>query len=92
MFNVRCFTSSSLRLNINEGTVFPSHIFPRSISAIIRAHNVEEFHLSLVAGRWEYDRWSWPLIKHGAASGAELWAWIGEQPNKRWVFMIHFKV
>lgn len=42
---------------------------------MIRTFGVGELHLSLVSGRWEYDRWGDPT--YGASpSGAELWAYL----------------
>lgn len=58
-------------------TVHSSRLLPRSLSSIIRAHNVAELHLSMAAGRWEHDRWGWPA-KNGTAHGAEVWAWLEE--------------
>ena len=44
---------------------------------ILREYAVTEMHLTLNSGRWNYKAWGYPEDP-GAATGAELWAWIGE--------------
>jgi phosphatidylinositol glycan class T len=44
---------------------------------------VSELHLTLNAGRWDYDRWGYPEEK-GVGTGAELWAWMGDGAPMRW--------
>lgn len=34
-------------------------------------------HLTLNAGKWNYDAWGLP-IESGVGTGAELWAYIGD--------------
>ena len=53
------------------------------MAAIVRAHHVRELHFTLVAGRWQYDRWGYPLLGDGAAYGAEAWAWLGDDATRR---------
>ena len=63
--------STALTISID----FESDKFPRPIASIIRAFGIGELHLSLVSGRWQYDRWG--EAPHGAApSGAELWTYL----------------
>lgn len=63
------------RLMRFECAVYPTTLLPRSLTAIIRAYDVEEVHLSLTSGRWDYARWGEP-IGHGAPSGGEIYAWL----------------
>jgi phosphatidylinositol glycan class T len=69
---------------LTRDAVFPSRLLPRSLTSIIRAHNVAEMHLSMAAGRWEDDKWGWPP-SNGSASGAEVWAWLDRPDQERCV-------
>ncbi|KAF8340802.1 GPI transamidase component PIG-T [Amanita rubescens] len=51
-------------------------LFPLPLGQILREYAVTELHLSLNAGRWNYDRWGYPE-QPGVGTGAELWAWMG---------------
>ncbi|KAK0176504.1 hypothetical protein PV328_000635 [Microctonus aethiopoides] len=53
-----------------------SHLFPRGLAVLIARHNVDELHISLTAGLWNYRKWGYPV--HDAAPGAEIWAWFNE--------------
>lgn len=52
-------------------------VFPLALGQILREYGVSELHLTLNAGRWDYDRWGYPEEK-GVGTGAELWAWMGD--------------
>ncbi|TFK22012.1 Gpi16 subunit GPI transamidase component [Coprinopsis marcescibilis] len=52
-------------------------LFPLGLGQILREYGVAELHLSLNAGKWNYDRWGYPL-EPGVGTGAELWAWLGD--------------
>ena len=54
------------------------NVFPLALGQILREYAVSELHLTLNAGNWNYDRWGYPEEK-GVATGAELWAWMGEE-------------
>lgn len=41
-------------------------------------------HLTLNAGKWNYDAWGQP-VEPGVGTGAELWAWIGDGALERCV-------
>ncbi|KAF8184185.1 GPI transamidase component PIG-T [Pholiota molesta] len=62
-------------------------VFPLALGQILRQYGVTELHLSLNAGKWNYDRWGYPEEK-GVGTGAELWAWMGDGANitidERW--------
>lgn len=52
-------------------------LFPLALGQILREYAVTELHLTLNAGKWNYDRWGYP-DESGVGTGAELWAWMGE--------------
>ncbi|KAJ7227057.1 Gpi16 subunit GPI transamidase component [Mycena pura] len=52
-------------------------LFPLTLGQILREYAVTELHLTLNAGKWNYDRWGYP-DEEGVGTGAELWAWIGD--------------
>ena len=56
---------------------FQTSLLPRSLAALIRAYDVEEAHLSLTSGRWDYARWGEP-VAHGSPSGGEMYAWLSQ--------------
>lgn len=51
-------------------------MFPLTLGQILREYAITELHLTLNAGKWNYDNWGHP---HEAevGTGAELWAWMG---------------
>ncbi|KAF9465783.1 GPI transamidase component PIG-T [Collybia nuda] len=53
------------------------NVFPLALGQILREYAVTELHLSLNAGRWNYDRWGYPK-EPAVGTGAELWAWMGD--------------
>lgn len=55
-------------------------LFPLTLGQILREYAVTELHLTLNAGKWNYDRWGYP-DELGVATGAELWAWMGDSPE-----------
>ncbi|KAL4247935.1 GPI transamidase component PIG-T [Abortiporus biennis] len=67
----------------------PQHytLFPLTLGQILREYAVTELHLTLNAGKWDYDRWGYPE-EEGVGTGAELWAWMGESSaqsvDQRW--------
>ncbi|KAJ2923279.1 hypothetical protein H1R20_g13816, partial [Candolleomyces eurysporus] len=52
-------------------------LFPLALGQILREYGVTEMHLTLNAGKWNYDSWGQPA-EAGVGNGAELWAWIGD--------------
>ncbi|KAA1470982.1 Gpi16 subunit, GPI transamidase component [Dentipellis sp. KUC8613] len=52
-------------------------VFPLALGQILRQYAVTELHMSLNAGKWNYDRWGYPE-EPGVGTGAELWAWMGD--------------
>ncbi|KAJ2918728.1 hypothetical protein MD484_g1679, partial [Candolleomyces efflorescens] len=52
-------------------------LFPLALGQVLREYGVTEMHLSLNAGKWDYDAWGHP-VESGVGTGAELWAWIGD--------------
>ncbi len=64
--------------------LFPAQhysIFPLALGQILREHAIPEFHLTINSGKWDYDRWGHPG-EPGVGSGAELWAWMGDEAQK----------
>lgn len=47
-----------------------SHLFPRGLGEIISRHSVNELHLTLTEGLWDYQKWGYPF--HDAGPGAEI--------------------
>ncbi|PIL34828.1 hypothetical protein GSI_02615 [Ganoderma sinense ZZ0214-1] len=52
-------------------------LFPLAFGQILREYAVTELHLTLNAGKWNYDSWGYPE-EVGVGTGAELWAWMGD--------------
>ncbi|XP_025991634.1 GPI transamidase component PIG-T [Solenopsis invicta] len=53
-----------------------SHLFPRGLGEIIGRHNVDELHVTLTEGLWNYQKWGYPF--HDAGPGAEVTAWFNK--------------
>ncbi|KAI0738852.1 Gpi16 subunit GPI transamidase component [Daedaleopsis nitida] len=62
-------------------------LFPLALGQILREYAVTELHLTLNAGKWNYDAWGYPE-EPGVSTGAELWAWMGDSAatpvDRRW--------
>ncbi|KAN0084548.1 GPI transamidase component PIG-T [Tylopilus felleus] len=63
-------------------------LFPLTLGQILREYSVTELHLSLNAGKWNYDKWGYP--DHASVgTGAELWAWMADggplTVDERWI-------
>ncbi|KAI0691254.1 Gpi16 subunit GPI transamidase component [Cerioporus squamosus] len=62
-------------------------LFPLALGQILREYAVTELHLTLNAGKWNYDAWGYP-DEPGVGTGAELWVWMGESiptsVDQRW--------
>ncbi|KAI0345537.1 Gpi16 subunit GPI transamidase component [Trametopsis cervina] len=62
-------------------------LFPLALGQVLREYAVTELHLSLNAGKWNYENWGYPE-EDGVGTGAELWAWMSEGPistvDERW--------
>ncbi|TBU25069.1 Gpi16 subunit GPI transamidase component [Dichomitus squalens] len=62
-------------------------LFPLALGQVLREYAVTELHLSLNAGRWNYEAWGYP-DEPGVGTGAELWAWMGDNiqtsVDQRW--------
>ena len=52
-------------------------LFPLSLGQVLREHAVTEMHLSMNSGKWDYQNWGYP-DDAAVATGAELWAWMGD--------------
>ncbi|KAF9239792.1 GPI transamidase component PIG-T [Melanogaster broomeanus] len=50
-------------------------LFPLTLGQILREYSITELHLSLNAGKWNYDTWGYPEDP-SVGTGAELWAWM----------------
>ena len=61
-----------------EGLCTAQHysIFPLALGQILREYAITELHMTLNAGNWDHERWGTPQ-EPGAATGGELWAWMG---------------
>ncbi|KAH6911862.1 GPI transamidase component GPI16 [Coprinopsis sp. MPI-PUGE-AT-0042] len=57
-----------------------THSTPLSLGQILRTYSVSELHLTLNAGKWDYDHWGLPAHEADGdvATGGMFWAWIGE--------------
>ncbi|KAG1760760.1 GPI transamidase component PIG-T [Suillus occidentalis] len=62
-------------------------LFPLTLGQILREYAITELHLTLNAGKWNYDNWGHP-DEAGVGTGAELWAWTGTSEvmtvDERW--------
>ncbi|KAG7097205.1 hypothetical protein E1B28_004576 [Marasmius oreades] len=52
-------------------------LFPLTLGQILRQYAITELHLTLNAGKWNYDSWGVP-DEPGVGPGAELWAWMAD--------------
>ncbi|KAF8137203.1 GPI transamidase component PIG-T [Boletus edulis] len=52
-------------------------LFPLTLGQILREYSVTELHLSLNAGKWNYNSWGFP-DHPSVGTGAELWAWMAD--------------
>ena len=66
-----CTLQSFTRVNV---PVQHSHLFPRGLGEIISRHGVDELHLTLTKGLWNYQKWGYPY--HDAGPGAEISTWF----------------
>ncbi|CAL1680964.1 unnamed protein product [Lasius platythorax] len=57
-------------------TLQHSHLFPRGLGEIIGRHNIDELHVTLTEGLWNYEKWGYPF--HDAGPGAEITAWFNK--------------
>lgn len=57
-----------------------SHLFPRGLGEIIARHNIDELHVTLTEGLWNYKNWGYPF--HDAGPGAEITAWFNKNVTK----------
>ncbi|XP_031832709.1 phosphatidylinositol glycan anchor biosynthesis class T [Nomia melanderi] len=55
-------------------TLQHSHLFPRGLGEIISRHGIDELHLTLTKGLWNYQKWGYPY--HDAGPGAEITTWF----------------
>lgn len=62
-------------------------LFPLSLGQVLREHSVTEMHLGMNAGKWDYQSWGYP-DDAAVASGAELWAWMGDSSTVRYVKLV----
>ncbi|KAH8832907.1 Gpi16 subunit GPI transamidase component [Flagelloscypha sp. PMI_526] len=60
-------------------------VFPLTLGQILRQYSVSELHLSLNAGKWNYDDWNYP-DELAVGAGAELYAWLpsSSDVDTRW--------
>ncbi|KAJ8683044.1 hypothetical protein QAD02_018836 [Eretmocerus hayati] len=58
-------------------TLKHTHLFPRGLAEIIGRHHVDELHVSLTEGFWNYERFGYPF--HSAGPGAEIYAWFNKK-------------
>ncbi|XP_072758033.1 GPI transamidase component PIG-T [Anoplolepis gracilipes] len=66
-------------------TLQHSHLFPRGLGEIIGRHNIDELHVTLTEGLWNYQKWGYPF--HDAGPGAEITAWFNKNVtniDKEW--------
>ncbi|CAH8831999.1 unnamed protein product [Trichobilharzia szidati] len=76
----------------SETIFFSKHynILPKSVIQILRKYSVNEFHLSISRGIWD-ERWGSNFVSV-SPSGAELWAWFGNQTSsvdQSWFELTH---
>ena len=54
-----------------------THLFPRGLAEIIGRHHVDELHISLTEGLWNYEKYGYPFFSAGP--GAEILAWFNRR-------------
>jgi len=64
-------------------------VFPLTLGQILREYAVTELHLTLNAGKWDYDRWGAP-DESSVGTGGELWVWMGDSIHVPFVFQTLF--
>ncbi|XP_023287700.1 GPI transamidase component PIG-T [Orussus abietinus] len=57
-------------------TLRHTHLFPRALGEIIGRHDVDEMHVTLTEGLWNYEKWGYP--HYDAGTGAEVFAWFNK--------------
>lgn len=68
-------------------------LFPKSLGQVIRKFGVREMHLSFTQGRWNYEKWGYPLVP--TPVGAELFVWFDRTASTRtsvdsqWKGLVH---
>ena len=63
---------------LTYGTVAQHYtLFPLALGQILREYAITELHLTLNAGKWDYENWGYSE-EQGVGTGAELWAWMGD--------------
>ena len=74
----RCLCTSSHVYTDNLGFLAQHYtLFPLALGQILRQYAITEMHLTLNAGKWNYNLWGYP-DEPGVGTGAELWAWMGD--------------
>lgn len=53
-----------------------THLFPRGLGEIIGRHKIDELHITLTQGLWNYKKWGYPF--YDAGPGAEIYAWFNK--------------
>lgn len=79
-FAFKTLASTDLEAHSYEDRPQHYQLFPLTLGQLLRAHSISELHLSLNAGKWDYDKWGYPTDQ-SVASGAELWAWMSEHSS-----------
>lgn len=78
------FTTIWKTKNIPD-TFHHSHLFPRGLGEIIGRHKIDELHITLTQGLWNYKKWGYPF--YDAGPGAEIYAWFNNNVadiDKEW--------
>ncbi|XP_020296984.1 GPI transamidase component PIG-T [Pseudomyrmex gracilis] len=71
------FQFTTIWKTTNHAEVFQhTHLFPRGLGEIIGRHNVDELHITLTEGLWNYQKWGYPF--HDAGPGAEIITWFNK--------------
>ncbi|CAK5270079.1 unnamed protein product [Mycena citricolor] len=70
-------TRFSFAVTTKQGESQHYTLFPLALGQILREYSVTELHLTLNAGKWDYQRWGYP-DEQDVGTGAELWAWMGD--------------
>jgi hypothetical protein len=77
---------NSLSLSLHQSPSTAQHytLFPLALGQILRQYAVTELHLTLNAGKWDYDKWGVP-DDPGVGTGAELWVWMVDNASAQYV-------
>ncbi|EOR00279.1 hypothetical protein E3P89_00946 [Wallemia ichthyophaga] len=84
---------TAFNFTISDQDISPhSHLFPLPLVNLLTSPelDIDELHLSLSAGRWDYDKWHYPTFPQLGSSGAEVWvSHKSDRSQEKWNRVVH---